>query len=228
MGENSKIEWCLHTFNAWEGCEKVSAGLKGFDNPEWQEKLAATCAEKASKGLSVCRLKSGDPFIFGNGAETVEYLKNLGCDIEVVPGISSGISAAISRGIPLTHTTIPAALCLASGHHSLHSDPPVWKSMAGCGTIIIYMGVGRIPHIANELMLGGMSGDTHACFIERATQPSERLVSGTLSTIAAISKKAGVKEPAVCIIGRMAGDFNAVNFNHTSDPGLGQNPSPHP
>jgi uroporphyrin-III C-methyltransferase len=164
----------------------------------------------ARAGREVLRLKGGDPYVFGRGGEEAQALAAAGVPFEVIPGITAAQGAAASAGMPLTHRDHARALVFATGHlctegrgegegRSLDLD---WEMLARPRqTTVIYMGLGTLPIICEQLMRHGAPPNTPAAVIERATCPDERVVDGTLETLPALAKVHEVKAPALIVIG---------------------------
>ncbi len=188
--------------------EKVYVGRAVGDPTTHQDKTNELMAEYAKEGKQVLRLKGGDPFIFGRGAEEAEYLLKLGIEFEIVPGITSAIASPAYAGIPLTHRRHSSSVAIVTGHEDPEKDEPVvkWDKLAGAvDTIVVLMGIGQLDQISNELVKSGMKEDTPVAIVVSGTTEKQRIVRGTLVTIVDIANKAGVKPPAVIVIGRVAG-----------------------
>lgn len=163
----------------------------------------------ALDGRRVLRLKGGDPFIFGRGGEEAQALAAAGVPFSVVPGISAAQGAGASLGLPLTHRDHAKALVFATGHLREGKAPGEartvdldWELLARpLQTVVIYMGVGALAIICQQLIKHGLPADTPAASVERATQVGERLVAGTLETLPALAQVYGVKPPALIVVG---------------------------
>jgi uroporphyrinogen III methyltransferase / synthase len=182
----------------------IYVGKKGGDHTLPQDKINALIVEKAKQGLTVARLKGGDPFIFGRGGEEALELVAAGISFEIVPGVTSAIAAPAYAGIPLTHRDYTATLAIVTGHEDPTKATSAinWQSLAqGMGTIVFLMGVKNLPEITRNLIANGMSEDTPAALIRWGTTPEQETVSGTLKTIADKVIAAGMKPPAVFVVG---------------------------
>lgn len=190
--------------------ELIDAGKKAGDHTLTQDEIEDTLVEKARAGHVVARLKGGDPFVFGRGGEEALRLREAGIDYEVVPGVTSAISVPAKHGVPVTHRGVSTSFCVVTGHE----DPTKpekqveWQSIANAGTIVVLMGVGNLPQIAEKVM-EVRSPDTPVAAIERGYQEGERVVHGTLGTIVDVAKREDLKPPAVIVIGDVVrlGDF---------------------
>ena len=162
---------------------------------------------EAMKGQKVVRLKGGDPFIFGRGGEEAQALAAKGIPFEVVTGITSAIAAPAYAGIPLTHRGAASSVAIVTGH-----EDPAKKVMAvnfkkiaqSVDTIVCLMGVGKMESIVDQIQKGRKSPETPAAIVERGTYAHQRVVEGTLKDILAKARKAGVKPPAVIVVGEVA------------------------
>ena len=192
--------------HAQEHAEIIYVGKKGGDHTLSQDRINALIAEKAQKGFTVARLKGGDPFIFGRGGEEAEVLIDARIPFEIIPGVTSAIAAPAYAGIPLTHRKFTATVAFVTGHE----DPTKaesnidWGALAkGIGTIVFLMGVKNLPHITDRLMHHGMSPDTPVALVRWGTTPKQTTVSGTLDTIVERTKAAGLKPPAIIVVGHV-------------------------
>jgi uroporphyrinogen III methyltransferase/synthase len=187
-----------------EDAEIIYVGKKGGDHTLSQDEINALILEKAKAGFRICRLKGGDPFIFGRGGEEAEVLAAKGIPFEVVPGVTSAVAAAAYAGIPLTHRKLAATLAFVTGHEDPHKEASNidWESLSrGIGTLVFFMGVKNLPDITQKLIAHGKSPDTPVALIRWGTTPSQQTVTGTLDDIAERVKKAGLKAPAIIVVG---------------------------
>src|SRR4051794_21955251 len=178
-----------------------------------QEAINALLIELARAGKSVVRLKGGDPFVFGRGGEEAQALAAEGIPFEVVPAVTSGIAAPAYAGIPVTHRDQASAVALITGHEDPTKPESAidWDALARFpGTLVFYMGVKQLPQISQRLVDAGRAADTPAAVIERGTLPGQRSVIGTLGDIAERVEAAGVKAPAITLVGPVAGLANEI------------------
>ncbi|PSP72806.1 uroporphyrinogen-III C-methyltransferase [Halobacteriales archaeon QH_6_68_27] len=169
--------------------------------------------ELAREGETVVRLKGGDPFVFGRGGEEAAYLAEHGVPFEVVPGVTSAIAAPAVAGVPVTHRDHASSVSFVTGHEDpTKAESAVdWAALAATGgTIVVLMGVGKLPDYTAALREAGMAPDTPVALVERATWPDQRVVTGTLDTIVGARDEAGVEPPAVTVIGDVAGERERV------------------
>lgn len=161
----------------------------------------------AKKGQTVVRLKGGDPFIFGRGGEEALALKEAGIAFEVIPGISSFNAVPAYAGIPLTHRNLAADIALVTGHEDPEKSQRVdvphvnWQAAAQMGTVVILMAMGNLRSNLGQLIQFGKSPDTPAAIISRGTYPHQKIIKGTLSTLADLSEKASIKAPSLVVVG---------------------------
>jgi uroporphyrinogen III methyltransferase/synthase len=173
-----------------------------------QAEIEALLVDYGSRGLDVVRLKGGDPFVFGRGGEEAEALRAAGIPFEIVPGVTAGVAAPAYAGIPLTYREGSSAVALLTGHEDPDKDGGSldWAALAAFpGTLVVYMGVGRLASIAKRLLEGGRDRDEPAAVVQRGTFPDQRVVSATLSTIAQAAAAEEIASPAILIFGAVAG-----------------------
>jgi uroporphyrin-III C-methyltransferase len=188
--------------------EKIYVGRTVGDPTTHQDNTNALMARYAKKGKSVLRLKGGDPFIYGRGAEEAEYLIERGVKFEIVPGITSAIASPAYAGIPLTHRRHSSSVAIVTGHEGSDKDEIAikWDRLAGAvDTIVVLMGIGQLDQISDDLVKAGMKKNTRVAIVESGTTDKQRVIRGTLGTIANVAKKAEVRPPAVIVIGEVAG-----------------------
>ena len=172
-----------------------------------QEEIIERMIESARQGLRVVRLKGGDPFLFGRGAEEAEAIREAGFEFEVVPGVTAAIAATAYSGIPVTHREDASAVAFVTGHEDpSRPDGAVdWPALAAFpGTLVFYMGVGRLAGNNDKLIAGGRSPDEPAAVIQQGTMPGQRVVVATLATIADEAARQEIEAPALVVIGQVA------------------------
>ena len=189
------------------GCERIFVGKRGGDHAMPQSEIHALMLARAREGRHVVRLKGGDPFVFGRGGEEAEALHEAGIEFEIVPGISSAVAAPAYAGIPVTHREHAAAFTVLTGHE----DPtkPVstldWQRLADPNrTLVLLMAMENLSEIARQLIANGLDAATPAAVIADGTRPSQRTALGTLATIAGEAAAAGLRAPAVVVVGGVA------------------------
>jgi uroporphyrinogen III methyltransferase/synthase len=192
--------------HASPSAELIYVGKKGGDHTLSQEGINRLIVEKALQGLAVARLKGGDPFIYGRGGEEAEELLSAGVTFEVVPGVTSAVAAPAYAGIPLTHRDYTSTLAFVTGHEDPTKETSRinWSALAtGIGTLVFFMGVKNLPRITEQLMTHGMAADTPVALVRWGTTNRQRTVTGTLATIVTIAREAGIKAPAIIVVGRV-------------------------
>ena len=180
------------------GCELIYVGKKRSEHSHSQPEIAALLIDRAKRGLTVVRLKGGDPFIFGRGGEEAEALADAGIAFEVVPGVTSPLGIAAYCGVPLTHRDHTSVVSFVTGHDPAAID---WDRVGRSETLVILMGLTTIGVIAREIVARGRSAATPAMAVRWGTRPDQRTVTGTLADIASLVEAAGLKPPATIIIG---------------------------
>ncbi len=214
--------------------ELLFVGKQGGGESVPQEQTEALMIERAQAGKVVVRLKGGDPFVFGRGGEEALTLRAAGIPFEIVPGITAGVAATAYAGIPVTHRGLATAVALITGHTRV-DNPGIeaddtgrgavdaegqregpggaeevtaldWPALAAFpGTLVFYMGVRQLPHIAASLIAAGRPTTEPAAIVERGTLPSQRTVTGTLATIAERAQAKDVRAPSITVVGAVAG-----------------------
>jgi uroporphyrinogen III methyltransferase / synthase len=186
-------------------CESIYVGKQGGDHTLSQEQINDLILEKAREGKIVTRLKGGDPFIFGRGGEEAEILADAGISFEIVPGVTSAIAAAAYAGIPLTHREYTSTVAFVTGHEDpLKTESSIdWASLAKIGTLVFFMGVKNLPHIVQMICRNGRSADTPAALVRWGTTSRQHTVTGTLADIVGRARQAGIKAPAIIVIGEV-------------------------
>jgi uroporphyrinogen III methyltransferase/synthase len=169
-----------------------------------QEEINALLVEKGRAGMTVVRLKGGDPYIFGRGGEEALALQEAELPFEVVPGVTSGVAAPAYAGIPVTHRNIATSVAFVTGHEdpTKGSQDVDWAKLAnGADTLVLYMGVGRLEEISKELIAAGRNPDTPVACVRWGTVPEQQTITGTLEDIADRVAEAGLKPPAIIVVG---------------------------
>lgn len=188
------------------GAQLIPVGKRRGHHSIEQREINQLLIAKAQEFKTVVRLKSGDPFIFGRGGEELQELQKAGVAVELVSGITAGMAAALSLGIPLTHRELSSSVVFVTGHEDTEKDRPQvqWTKIAqATDTIVIYMGLHNLREITKALIAGGKSPDTPIALIRRATQPEQAEIIATLNTIHEILAKVSFPPPAVAIIGEV-------------------------
>ncbi len=185
-------------------CARIYVGKRGAEQAMPQADIEALMIDEAAQGRRVVRLKGGDPFVFGRGGEEAQALRAAGIPFDVVPGISSALAAPAYAGIPLTHRAHNAAFTVASGREDPAKPGSLldWDKLA-CrhATLVFLMAAGNLGEITAKLLAHGLPESTPAAVVQNGTRPEQRTCVGTLATIAADVKRAGIGAPAVAVFG---------------------------
>lgn len=182
--------------------ERIYVGKRAGYHSLPQEEISQLLLRLARAGKQVVRLKGGDPFVFGRGGEEMEVLQAAGISVSIVPGITAALGAAASCRFPLTHREHAQSCVFVTGHLKDHSVDLDWPALARAGqTLVFYMGITGLGSISSELMQHGLSGDTPAAFIYKATLPDERFVVTTLAELVLTGRAERIRPPALVVVG---------------------------
>lgn len=186
------------------GTERIYVGKESGHHTLPQEQINQLLVRLAREGRRVVRLKGGDPYIFGRGGEEVEELVAAGVPFEVVPGITSACGASAYAGIPLTHRDHAQSVVFATGHRREGESALDWAALARPHqTAVIYMGVGQLAAHCTALIAHGRGAGTPAALVENATTPRQRVLTGTLENLPERAMAAGIRPPALLIVGEV-------------------------
>ena len=156
---------------------------------------------EARLGKMVVRLKGGDPFVFGRGAEEALSCVAAGVPVEVVPGVSSVLGATASAGIPVTARGHAGGFAVITAHRAGPEDGHDWAALARMDTLVVLMGVERLPQVVERLLANGRAPDTPVAIVENGTLAAERVIEATLANIVERAWAAGAHPPAVVVVG---------------------------
>jgi uroporphyrinogen III methyltransferase/synthase len=187
--------------------ELIYVGKQGGGPQMPQDEITRLLLEHGARSQVVVRLKGGDPFVFGRGGEEAEALHEAGIDFEVVPGVTSGVAAPAYAGIPVTQRGMASAVAFVTGHEDPEKPETAidWEALARFpGTLVFYMGVRSLPRIASKLVEGGRGAAEPVAVVERGTMPGQRTVLSTLASVGEDAAAAGVKAPAITLVGPVA------------------------
>jgi uroporphyrinogen III methyltransferase / synthase len=188
------------------GAEMIDVGKRCGGRSTRQVEIHRELIRSARRNRVVVRLKGGDPFVFGRGGEEALALREAGIPFRVVPGITAGVGAAAYAGIPVTHRGLASAVTFVTGHEDPTSSASGvdWDALGRVGgTIVIYMGVARLPALLERLVAAGRAADTPAAIVECGSCREQRTVKGTLADVAELAAVAGVGAPALAIVGEV-------------------------
>ena len=184
------------------GAERIYVGKEPGESCWRQDDINALLISLAREGKTVVRLKGGDPFVFGRGAEEALACRAAGVPCTVVPGVSSAVSVPALAGIPVTHRGVAGGFAVVTGH-CMGRDRLDWEALARIDTLVVLMGLARLSEIAGLLQLHGRAAETPAAVISRGSLPDERVVVGTLGDIGRLAAEAGLAAPATLVVGEV-------------------------
>jgi uroporphyrin-III C-methyltransferase len=203
-----------------DGAEVIDVGkYPGFQRQP-QAQINALLIDRAEQGLDVARLKGGDPFVFGRGAEEAAACQAAGVPVIVVPGVTSAGAVPAAAGIPLTHRGLARSYAVITGQ----TDPALgeadipYAALVDIDTVVILMGRSNLEEITTGLVVAGRQANTPAACVEMGTTPQQRVVTGTLGTIAPLAAAAGLAAPVVTVVGEVV----AQGVNLTGPGGLAE------
>ena len=186
--------------------ELIDVGKRGTEVSWTQTEINRLLVEKAGSHERVVRLKGGDPFVFGRGAEEAEALIANDIEWEVVPGVSAGVGVPAYAGIPVTHRGLSSSVAFVTGHEdpSKPESSIHWDHLAkGVDTIVIFMGVARINEIAAQLMTAGKAASTPVAIIRWGSYQDQQTWTTTLGNLAQLVESAAIKAPSIIVVGEV-------------------------
>ncbi|MFG1660353.1 uroporphyrinogen-III C-methyltransferase [Micromonospora chersina] len=192
--------------------ELVDASKIPYGPSRAQEEINRILVDRARAGKVVVRLKGGDPYVFGRGGEELLACAEAGVPVTVVPGVTSAISVPAAAGVPVTHRAVAHEFTVVSGHVAPDSPASLvrWESLAGLrGTLVILMGLKNLAAISATLVAHGKPAGTPAAVIQEGTTTAQRAIRSTLGTVAADVQAAGLRPPAIVVIGDVVGALDA-------------------
>ena len=193
---------------AREDAEIISVGKLAGKHTMPQEQINALLIEKAANNDVVVRLKGGDPFVFGRGGEEVEACAEAGVDFEVVPGITSALSAPTYAGIPPTHRDFTPNIAVVTGHRRDEEE----LEIPNAGTIVFLMGVANIEKIIASLLKAGWSPQAKIAAVQNGTRYNQRVITGTLENFVRTIREQNLGTPAIFIVGKVVGLHEKLNW----------------
>jgi len=201
--------------------ERINVGKTAGDAQVSQDEINTLLVQLAQQGKRVCRLKGGDPFIFGRGGEELEALAAAGVRFEVVPGVTAAAGCAAYAGIPLTHRDHAQSLVFVTGHTKDEAGDTVdWDHLARpAQTVVFYMGLGHLERIVSRLRAHGAPESRAAAIVEQGTRAEQRVVTGTLADLAQKARQSGIQSPALLIVGEVTRLHETLQwFNPAANP----------
>jgi uroporphyrin-III C-methyltransferase len=198
----------------------VEVGKRGGCQSTPQEFIERLMIAEARAGHCVVRLKGGDPYIFGRGGEECAHLREQGIPVEVINGITSGLAAPASIGVPLTHRDHAQGVILVTGHGRSADAEPDWATLAKLDlTLVIYMGIARCGEIVAALLAGGKAADTPAAVIHAATGGKQAHLISTLAALPQALAASRLGSPGIIVIGdvvRCAEELHALSADRAA------------
>ncbi|MFC0228395.1 uroporphyrinogen-III C-methyltransferase [Serratia aquatilis] len=185
-------------------CEMINVGKNPDHHPVPQPEINQLLVDCARRGLNVVRLKGGDPYVFGRGAEEAEALAQAEIPFEVIPGISSSIGGLAYAGIPVTHRDYASGFHVITGHLRQGNQPQDWATLAKLeGTLVILMGMTQLEAICQQLIAGGKPASTPAAVVMHASHQQQQIAAGTLATLVEQVAAQGLTAPALIVVGNV-------------------------
>ena len=202
------------------GARIVPVGKRGGCRSTPQEFIERLMIAEAARGLTVVRLKGGDPMIFGRGGEECEALRAAGIAYEVVNGITSGLAAATALGIPLTHRALCRGAIFVTGHER-EGEATDWRALAATGLpLVIYMGVSRAVELQAALIAAGMAPSMPVAAVANATRADQRAMTTSLGMLSGELERSGIRSPAILLVGEVVGLVGRSIVATVSFPGV--------
>jgi len=184
------------------GARVIEVGKRGGCASTPQDFIERLMVAEAQAGRRVVRLKGGDPYLFGRGGEERATLRAHAIEVEVVPGISSGLAAPTSIGVPLTHRAWSQGAIFVTGHGKDAASEPNWNALAQSGlTLVIYMGVARCQAIQDGLLEGGLAAETPVAVVQSATRENQQQLLTTLAALPGALRDSGLASPSIIVVG---------------------------
>lgn len=201
---------------------KINVGKKPGDQRASQDDINRWMIALSRKQYRVVRLKGGDPCVFGRGGEESEALARAGIPFEIIPGVTSAVGVPTAAGIPLTHREMAGSVAILTGHRQ--PDPAQklrWKELAGgADTIVLLMSVGNLERNLGWIQQAGRDPGTPAAAIEQGTTPEQRIITGTLSTLAEKVEQRRLRPPAIILVGPVVSLADQIPVRHHGNGGV--------
>ncbi len=185
------------------GARVIDAGKRGGHRSTPQAFIERKLVQLARQGLTVARVKGGDPYVFGRGGEEVQALCRAGVAVEVVSGITAGIGVPAALGIPVTHRAFCRGVTFVTGN-TRDGAQPDWRALSGSGTtLVIYMGLSNLAGIVGGLREAGMPASTPVAVVQNGTLPAQRSVISRLDRVVVAVAREGLQSPALVVVGEV-------------------------
>jgi uroporphyrinogen III methyltransferase/synthase len=197
-----------------EDCRLIDAGKSGSAHTLSQEQINELLVTEGKAGRIVVRLKGGDPYIFGRGAEEALELKKAGIPFEVIPGVSSAVAAASTAGIPLTHRSLASQVAILTGHEKPGKEQSAhhWPSLAKMGTLAMVMSSKNLSYLTQKLLEAGKDPKTPAAVIQWGSTTRQKVVTAPLSELAKAAKEANLGPPSLLVVGEVVNLREDLNW----------------
>lgn len=193
--------------------QRIYVGKERDNHSVPQDQINQLLVDLAKEGKRACRLKGGDPFVFGRGGEEIETLTANGVNFQVVPGITAALGTSAYAGIPLTHRDYSQAVVFVTGHLKDGTMNLNWQGLAQPNqTVVFYMGLKGLPIICEKLMEHGMPADLPMALVQQATTPRQRVFTGTLGTMPELIASEEIKPPTLIIVGNVVKLHDKLNW----------------
>ncbi len=186
------------------GTKSIYVGKAKANHCIPQQQLNLFMVDKAKQGLRICRLKGGDPFVFGRGSEELQILHQHQIPARVIPGITAASGCTSYAGIPLTHRGLATGCSFITGHKQDGKLDIDWAQLAQLDhTLVFYMGLSNLPEISQQLQRFGKNGATPAALIEKGSQSDQRVLSGQLHQLPKLASEHQLQSPTLIVIGEV-------------------------
>lgn len=184
--------------------ERIYVGKEPGRRQLAQDEINALLVDRALQGLTVARLKGGDPFVFGRGGEELLACAAAGAACEVIPGVTSGIAAPAAAGIPVTHRGVARSFAVITASTADGPGPDLERLAGAVDTLVFLMAGGKLEEVCERLRRAGLPGDHPAAVIQWAWTPEQHHVSGSLAELPALAREARIGPPATLVVGEVA------------------------
>jgi uroporphyrin-III C-methyltransferase len=186
------------------GAQRIYVGKEPGRCATPQEEIGRILVDRALDGVTVVRLKGGDPFVFGRGGEELAVCVQAGVPCEVVPGVSAAVAAPAAAGIPVTHRGVARSFAVVTGSTAHGDDVDLAEVATATDTLIVLMAAGRLARTCAELIAAGRPSDEPAAIVQWAWTPEQRTVGGTLADLPTLADAASIGPPATLVVGQVA------------------------
>ena len=184
--------------------ERIYVGKEPGRSATPQPEIERILIDRALAGEVVVRLKGGDPFVFGRGAEEVTACANADVAVEVIPGVTSAVAAPAAAGIPVTHRRVARSFAVVTGSTAHGEDVDLTPIATATDTLVVLMVAGRLQRTCQELIAAGRAADEPAAIVQWAWTPEQRTVTGTLADLPTLAEAASLGPPATLVVGAVA------------------------